>query len=151
MWEVDHNYDGRSPMGPGAIPVSNPAKTLSLSEDYGSGTHAISITDRGSIDDGHVHAFGRFIFANNDDLAVGTGATTANSLTSGQSVQGAGGTGSQPQSYNLATLSGKWCNTDIAQLPNNSTPPVQTELSLVHPVRGCFVLKRTARQNWVGA
>jgi len=30
MWEVDHAYDGRSPMGAGTIPTANPAKILAV-------------------------------------------------------------------------------------------------------------------------
>jgi len=40
MWEVDHTlFDGRSPMGVGDIPSSDPAKTLALIEQYGAGSH----------------------------------------------------------------------------------------------------------------
>lgn len=39
FWEVDHDFDGRSPMMPGAIPTANPAKTLGVGENYGEGAH----------------------------------------------------------------------------------------------------------------
>lgn len=39
MWIVDIDFDGRSPMGPGAIPSANPAKTLAVQEAYGEGAH----------------------------------------------------------------------------------------------------------------
>lgn len=42
MWEIDHDFDGRSPMGPGAIEGSNPAKTLAGGEDYGTGAHTLA-------------------------------------------------------------------------------------------------------------
>lgn len=45
FWEVDHNYDGRSSMGPGAIPTSNPAKTLALGEAFGEGAHALTVAE----------------------------------------------------------------------------------------------------------
>jgi hypothetical protein len=42
MWEVDHDFDGRSPMGPGDVPTTNPAKTLSVDENYGVGAHTLA-------------------------------------------------------------------------------------------------------------
>lgn len=44
FWEIDTDFDGRSPMGPGAIPTSNPAKTLAVGEAYGEGAHT-QLTD----------------------------------------------------------------------------------------------------------
>jgi hypothetical protein len=45
MWEIDTAYAGRSPMGVGAISGSDPSKNLALSEDYGAGSHAITIPE----------------------------------------------------------------------------------------------------------
>jgi hypothetical protein len=42
MWEVDHVFDGRSPMGVGTIPTSNPSKTLTLGELHGLGAHVLA-------------------------------------------------------------------------------------------------------------
>ena len=42
MWEVDTDFAGYSPMGPGAIPNSNPAKTLAQGEAYGEGAHTMT-------------------------------------------------------------------------------------------------------------
>lgn len=39
MWVEDTAFIGRSPMHPGAIPSSDPAKSLALGEDYGAGSH----------------------------------------------------------------------------------------------------------------
>jgi hypothetical protein len=39
MWEVDTAFDGRSPMGVGTIPLSDPSKSLALGEQYGEGSH----------------------------------------------------------------------------------------------------------------
>lgn len=39
MWVIDADYAGRSPMGVGAIPSSNPAKILAVGEDFGEGAH----------------------------------------------------------------------------------------------------------------
>lgn len=48
MWIIDPNYAGRSPMGVGAIPTSNPAKNLSLSENFGEGAHAQTAAEVGT-------------------------------------------------------------------------------------------------------
>ena len=39
MWELDTNYNGRSPMSPGIIASSVPAKTLGYGENFGVGTY----------------------------------------------------------------------------------------------------------------
>lgn len=44
MWTIDSDFDGRSPMGPGAIPTSNPAKTLAGGENYGVGAHVLALS-----------------------------------------------------------------------------------------------------------
>lgn len=41
MWVIDNAFDGRSPMGIGAIASSTPAKTLGLLESYGEGNHQL--------------------------------------------------------------------------------------------------------------
>lgn len=42
MWEEDTDFQGRSPMGPGAIPSANPSKTLTVGENYGEGAHTMT-------------------------------------------------------------------------------------------------------------
>lgn len=44
-WEESTEFRGRSPMGPGAIPTSQPAKTLNVGEDYGEGAHVLLATE----------------------------------------------------------------------------------------------------------
>lgn len=51
MWQLDTAYDGRSPMSPGVIVGSNPAKTLGYGEDFGEGAH---LQDREEVGP-HVH------------------------------------------------------------------------------------------------
>lgn len=45
MWAIDPNYAGRSPMGAGAIPGSDPAKTLAVGENYGEGSHVLTVDE----------------------------------------------------------------------------------------------------------
>lgn len=51
MWELDTAYNGRSPMSPGVIVNSNPAKTLGYGEDFGEGAHLQTVEEVGP----HVH------------------------------------------------------------------------------------------------
>lgn len=45
MWTEDTDMRGRSPMHPGAIADANPAKTLAIGENYGSGSHAQTVAE----------------------------------------------------------------------------------------------------------
>lgn len=45
MWEEDTTFIGRSPIGVGLIPGSNPPKTLALLEDHGAGSHIQTIAE----------------------------------------------------------------------------------------------------------
>ncbi len=149
MWEVDHNYDGRSPMGPGAISGADPAKSLTLSEMFGGGT----LLDAPIFN--HVHVFGR-MNQNlvNDDYFLVNG-SLANANLTGTWVMGAdvNNLSNTPQAlgtgiFNGITNSGPYLNTGPMVMPNGTTT---LQMNIVHPVRGCFMLKRTARVNWVGA
>ena len=115
MWEIDHAYDGRSSMGVGAVPSSTPAKNLALSEDYGTGTHLQIATE----------------------VAPHTHVLTIN----GQAL---GGTGQPPKVVvdDDVAVSATDANGGTAEQNNVGT---QTEIPLVHPVRGCYKIKRSAR------
>lgn len=45
MWKVDHAYDGRSPMGVGAIPGSDPAISIAKGQNLGEGSHVQTIAE----------------------------------------------------------------------------------------------------------
>ncbi|MBA3357745.1 MAG: hypothetical protein H0U18_17750 [Pyrinomonadaceae bacterium] len=45
FWKRDITFDGRSPMGIGAISGSNPAKSLVLAEQYGLGSVALQVSE----------------------------------------------------------------------------------------------------------
>lgn len=45
MWLEDTDFQGRSPMHPGAIAGAVPAKTLAASESYGEGSHQLVLTE----------------------------------------------------------------------------------------------------------
>lgn len=113
FWEIDTDFEGRSPMGAGAIPTSNPAKTLAVGEEYGEGAHTQLADEVGP----HTH--------------LPSPKTMATSPGSG-SVQGIlfGGTGD--------------ARPDLAVLANTYAT-TQQAMPVIHPVRGRYFIKRTAR------
>jgi hypothetical protein len=132
MWEIDHNYDGRSPMGPGAILGAFPPKTLLLSEDYGEGAHAGTAAQLVS----HTHAFGVSGGVDTDNILDGDNIHTV--LPGGGSVAGLqiGLTGDAQPSLTIE--------------PNQGSGDVEPS-PIVHPVRGIYAIKRTSRINYVAS
>lgn len=116
FWEEDTNFQGRSPMGPGAIPTSNPAKTLAVGENYGEGAHLQTAQELGP----HTHPFSHA-------RVEGSG---SGDITGTDVIQGDIGTGPQ---------------TGTASALTNTYATTQQTMPVVHPVRGIFVIKRSAR------
>ena len=120
FWAIDPAYNGRSPMSPGAISGSSPAKTLGYREDYGSGSHTQGAEEVGP----HVHPL-------NADP----------SIESGDNIKvvssGSGGTG-------LLIGGSGAASTDLSVLTNKYSA-TQQAMPVVHPVRGMSCVVRTAR------
>jgi hypothetical protein len=116
MWEVDTDFDGRSPMGVGAIPQSDPAKTLALDEAYGDGSIVQGIAQMPAHTHGPKTGFASF----SGFVAVG-----------------------QPSSYEIEG------GTEIEKMDTTGVTGGSQPMSLVHPVRGCYIIKPTARLNYV--
>lgn len=116
MWEVDHNFDGRSPMGPGNIPSANPATVLAVNTNAGEGAHVMSDQEVGP----HSHL-----------------------LPQGYEIDGLNAT--PKLCVDADTL------TPTLQLStnNNTYTAGQQAMPIIHPVRGVFLLKRTARAYYV--
>ena len=121
MWEIDTNYAGRSPMGVGAIPNSFPAKTLSLSENFGEGAHTQTEAEMFR----HTHppkdgygSFAGFVDAGQPSSFEITGGTEVEKMTA------TGETGGNAGSTNDAA-------------------------NVVHPVRGGYMVKRTGRTLYI--
>lgn len=121
MWEEDTAFQGRSPMGPGAIPTSNPAKTLSVAEQYGEGAHTQTVEEVGP----HNHPLAA------DADITNTGGTIKVVST------GVGGPG-------LARGETAPEVTPLSVGPNTYTS-TQQAANVIHPVLGIYVIKRTAR------
>jgi hypothetical protein len=120
MWEVDADFDGRSPMQAGAIPSANPPKSLLSAENYGEGAHLQGTQEVGP----HTHPLNADpTIVNGDNIRVVT--------------TGVGGPG-------LAMGLTAPPMTDLSVLPNKYTT-VQQTMPVIHPVRGGYFLKRTAR------
>lgn len=116
MWQVDHDFDGRSPMGPGAIPDT--VDSLGVGGDYGQGQHPITTEEMPS----HSHDV---------DAKVTT-----------FSADG-GGTIYLAPNPDPATY--------VPFLWSTKTKGGDIPINWVHPVRGCFLIGRTARQFLLGA
>lgn len=119
FWEEDTDFQGRSPMHPGAIPTSNPAKTLAIDENFGEGAH----TQTGQEVGPHTHPFSH-------PRVEGSGSTD---ITGSDVIQGDVGTG--PQSGTASALTNTYTTT-------------QQAMPVIHPVRGIYICKRTARTLW---
>lgn len=126
MWEEDITMRGRSPMGPGAIPDSNPAKTLAIGEEFGEGAHEQDVEEVGP----HTHPL-------TADPSIVTG-DTINVVTTGTPSPGLqiGLTGTPSTALSVVA---------------NEYASGQQAGNVVHPVLGIFCIKRTGRTNYVGA
>ena len=127
FWEIDHDFDGRSPMGPGAISGANPAKTLSVGEDYGAGAQLQSAQQVPA----HTHP-------------LATDATITNADGSVKVVNtGAGAPGL------LIGLTGP--ATTALSVQANAFTTTQEATPIIHPVRGRYEIKRTLRKFYRSA
>ncbi len=126
MWEEDTNFQGRSPMHPGNIPTANPATVLAVGANAGEGAH----TQTGQEVGPHVHP-----------LACQA------SITNGGAIDvvntGVGSDGLQ------IGLTGP-LTTPLSVVTNEYTT-AQEPMPVIHPVRGLYCIKRTARVNYVGS
>jgi hypothetical protein len=123
MWEVDHDFDGRILMGPGTIPDITPPATLQVSTNYGNGTHLL--TDQELAPHTHDLSSDATIEDSGEIKVVNSGGGAAGLLI--------GATG-------VAT-------TNLSVDPNPFTT-TQQEIPMIPPVRGIFVIKRTARTHY---
>lgn len=116
FWEEVTEFQGRSPMHPGAIHAANPAKVLAVDEDFGEGAHEQTGQEVGP----HTHPFSH-------SRVEGSGGsdTTGNDVVSGDF-----GTGPQ---------------TGTASVGVNEYTTDQEPMPIIHPVRGLYLIRRTAR------
>ena len=124
FWEIDHDFDGRSPMGPGAIPNANPAKTLSPGENYGEGAHVQLAAEVGA----HTHPIVSQASFSHDGVV-----DVVNDAASG------------PDEGLFVGTQGD-LTTPLSVGTNDSTGG----MPIVHPVRGCYKIKRTIRKYYRG-
>lgn len=126
FWEIDTAMAGRSPMGPGDIPDSNPAVTLGVNDQIGSGSHLISSAEIAE----HQHLSPWF---SRPSLIE----PTSNEFGHGPILSGA--------SNVVDDSAGTYADRvyPFTSKAGNETP---TELSLVQPVVGWYGIKRTGRK-----
>lgn len=120
MWAEDTDFAGRSPMHPGTITNAVPATTLGVNDNFGNGSELQ--TDQQVAP--HTHPL-------SGDTTIQDG-VRLNSVFSG--VGGAG-----VQIGNTGPPA-----TDI-QVTANTYLTTQQRMSVVHPVRGIYIIRRTSR------
>ncbi len=132
MWEVDADFTGRSPMGPGAISGSVGPKTLLEQENYGTGAHALTTGE------GTLHYHGTGADAGNDAVWM--------KYTSGVPCTAFNGTyfdqfyNTLVRTFNTGNASAFTITTEML-----GETTAGTAHQTVHPVRGIYIIKRTAR------
>lgn len=132
MWVVDHDFDGRSPMGPGA--VAGKSSALTVNEDYGAAQH--TLTEAEGAVGAHVHDYGLYVGGTGAGFAGQTGTVTTTPYTSlfiGESSAAS----ATPTTANMITLAA-----------NNGAGVTSAAFSVVHPVRGLFCIKPSGRQYY---
>lgn len=118
FWEIDHDFDGRSPMGPGVILGANPAKTLSVGENYGEGAHTQTAEEVGP----HTHEMSP------KDIEVAPGSGTSHGFRYEPTATG------DPHPDLVANI--------------NAYTTSQEASPIIHPVRGMWIIKRTIRKYY---
>lgn len=120
IWAVDHTWDGRSPMSPGAVPDT--ADTIAQGANYGHGQHVQTQDELAK----HTHIISSF----------GT-----NFPSNGNGVLGGSNDLTGPFSYddNAGLPPDAAHRTVIASMGKSAA------MNWVHPVKGCFAIVRTSR------
>ena len=134
MWVVDHNYDGRIPMGAGDIAGTTPVKTLAVSENYGEGQHTLTAEENAPHSHGTQNTGDSFA-----TLKAGSGGAQDNTGLR-TVVDGATGTNGWLGSYPQTGISGGDATTHDPKGHQN-----------VPPVRGGFWARRSARVNYTAS
>jgi hypothetical protein len=153
MWEEDTTFQGRIPMGPGAISGSDPAKTLALNEQYGSGSVTLADNQVFSMQ-AHQHVMGRMRNTSKDDCLLNFGDTEP-PYPGAASLQGrpVSNDAESQGSAALSTQSGQYLITSEAYNPATGTA-VSGVTNVAHenvpPVTGIYIIKRTSRVYYKG-
>lgn len=122
FWVIDHNYDGRIPMGAGIIAGALPAKTLGVGENYGEPGHLQTSEETGP----HTHPITSQASFSHDGVVdvVNSGASTDDGLSIG--------------------LTGD--KTTPLTVGQNDYSATQVPMPIIPPVRGMYALQRTIRK-----
>ena len=119
MWILDEDFEGRALMMPGDIPGVTPTKTLAVGENYGSGMHTLTQAELPDVD----------FDLNVSQLSQTPGSNSVDGLLYQQPGSGSG---------NTATP---------ANLIVNSGGDGEA-INIVPPVRGIYLIRRSARQMY---
>jgi hypothetical protein len=139
MWEVDHTFDGRFPVGPGTIPGSAPAVTITEGATVDStgagGEYKHILTEAEGAVGTHTHPFGLTNAGNDDAYFARSGSSTVTTYT-GYYITGSNGNIVASQTTaDLFTLPSGTAGAGVTAAGHNNLPPYV----------GIYVVKRTAR------
>lgn len=134
MWEQVTDFNARSPMGVGTLPSG---QAVALADQLGEETHVLTATE-GTVDPNHIHTIGRGRLPNNADTFFLTGTSTKD----GTGVRLTGG------GYTTDVLSNQTGLYNVTSTPNVASPDAAAHNNL-HPILGCYFLRRTARMFYV--
>jgi hypothetical protein len=136
LWEIDHDYDGRVPLGVGDVPgTTTPAITTAIGDTTGASEH--TLTEAEGANGVHTHGFGKFLSGAAGLRYIGD--NTVPTYT-GAVVQGisAGVTGPDTVA-NLFTLPSGLLAAGV---------PTPTPFQIIPQAKATYIIKRTAR-IWV--
>jgi len=121
MWLVDTDFGGRSPMGVGDISGSDPAKTIALGENFGEGSYALTQAEL-------------------PDISLVTSSNSDSDMRIG--IGNGGPQGGYTAVYPADSPGVSWSS--HADTHTNSIGDGDAHQN-THPVRGCYLIKRSAR------
>jgi hypothetical protein len=121
FWEIDANYNGRSPMGPGDIPGASPSYSLGVGVVYGAGSQQLTSQQVPP----HTHPLAT-------DSAIMNPDGTVKVVRTGVGGEGLFIGGSGPATAPLS-------------VEENEFTTTQENAPIIHPVRGLYQIKRTGR------
>lgn len=139
LWEVDHEIDGRTIVGPGNIPGTSPAVSITIGATVDSnsltGEYQVTLTEAQGATGSHTHAFG-LSHNGNDDAYFNKGGLNTVPSYLGFYITGSNGNVEQAQTTaDLYTSAPGADGAGVTAIGHNN----------MMPYIGRFVIKRTAR------
>lgn len=129
MWEVDHDFDARSPIGPGTLP-----STAVITQGQALGEENHVLTEAEGAVGSHTHPYGLY------DTGAGSAGLAGQNLaiaTAGYNTLFLGGTGPSGAAVTTANM--------FTTPANLGAGVTSAGHNCIHPSRGVYFIKRTSR------